>query len=72
MKVSTLRTKRNELLKASDFLMLPDVLQSTAEKEAALAYRTILRELVDTNITDEDAKDIELPVANPVIAGKLT
>jgi len=72
MKVSTLRTKRNELLKASDFLMLPDVLQSTAEKEAALAYRTILRDLVDTDMTDEDAKDIELPVANAVIAGKLT
>lgn len=72
MKVSTLRTKRNELLKASDFLMLSDVPLSQAENDAAIAYRVMLRDLVETDMTDEDAKDIKLPVADAVIADKLT
>jgi hypothetical protein len=72
MSISTLRTQRDSLLKASDFLMLPDVLATTAEKEAAIAYRLILRDLISGDMTDETAADTELPVADAVIAGKLS
>ena len=70
MSISTLRAQRDALLKASDYLMLSDVLHSTAEKEAAIAYRVMLRDLVNADMTDEDAADIELPVPDAILTNK--
>ena len=72
MSVSTLRTQRNALLTASDFLMLDDVLLSQAEKEAAVAYRVMLRDLITEDMTDEIAAETDLPVADAVIADKIS
>lgn len=72
MSLSTLRTQRDALLRASDFLILSDVPLSTAEKEAAIAYRTMLRDLITEDMTDEIAASTDLPVADAVIADKLT
>ena len=72
MSLSTLRTQRDARLEASDFLMLTDVLQTTAEKEAAIAYRLRLRDVVTPGMTDEQAAAVVLPVADAIIADKLT
>ena len=72
MSVSTLRTQRNALLTASDFLMLDDVPLSHAEKEAAIAYRLMLRDLITEDMTDEIAAETDLPVADAVIADKIS
>lgn len=68
MSISTLRTQRDAALKASDFLMLPDVPLNTAEKEAAIAYRIMLRDLITEDMTDEIAAETDLPVADAAIA----
>jgi hypothetical protein len=71
MSISTLRNQRNALLEASDFLMLSDVPVSTAQKEAAVAYRVMLRDCIPANTTDEEAAEIDLPVPDVVIAEML-
>ena len=68
MSISTLRTQRDAALKASDFLMLPDVPLTTAEKEAAIAYRIMLRDVITEDMTDEIAAETDLPVADAAIA----
>lgn len=57
---------------ASDFLMLPDVPMTTAQTEAATAYRLILRELITEDMTDELATETDLPVADACIVEKLS
>jgi len=71
MSVSTLRTQRNALLSASDFLMLPDVLQNNAQTDAAKAYRVMLRDLIYPETTDEEAAEVVLPLPSFEIAGIL-
>lgn len=72
MSVSTLRTQRNALLTASDFLMLDDVPLSHAQKEAVSAYRLMLRDLITEDMTDEIAAETDLPVPHETIADKLS
>ena len=72
MSISKLRTQRDAALKASDFLMLSDVPLSIAEKEAAVVYRTMLRDLITADMTDEIAAVTELPVADAAISDKLS
>jgi hypothetical protein len=71
MSVSILRTQRDALLAASDFLMLPDVIQDEAKKTATEAYRLMLRDSVFVDITDEEAAEVVLPLPSFEIAGML-
>lgn len=71
MSVSTLRTQRNALLSASDFLMLPDVLQNSTQTDAAKAYRVMLRDAIGPEVTDEEAAQVVLPLPAFEIAGIL-
>lgn len=72
MSISNLRLQRDALLKASDFLMLPDLHLTTAEIEAAIAYRLMLRDLITEDMTDEVAANTDLPIADAAISSKLS
>lgn len=71
MSISNLRLQRDNQLKASDFLMLPDLNLDTAELEAVVAYRVMLRDLITEDMTDEIAANTELPLPDPIILSRL-
>jgi hypothetical protein len=71
MTISTLRTTRNKLLAATDFLLLPDVLGEESDKTAALAYRVMLRDLLTGITTDEMADAVVMPLPEENIAKML-
>jgi hypothetical protein len=63
--MDNLRAERNQKLKDTDFLMIPDLPLTAEEKMVVALYRQALREL-PAGFTEETVSDAVLPV----LAGK--
>ena len=58
--IAALRAARDQKLKDSDFLMLPDAPECLGSKAAIAAYRTSLRELPNA-VAEVGLENVELP-----------
>jgi hypothetical protein len=60
--LDNLRTKRNELLNESDYIVLPDSSIPSAKKSEWMTYRTALRNLTQGLDTIEKINNVAYPL----------
>jgi len=60
--LSALRAKRNQLLKDSDYTVLPDSVLTAAKKSEWMTYRTALRNLTQGLTTVEQVNSVSFPI----------